>query len=78
MIDVTTRGLPSPCIRSRTEMSSVAIPRLSGNLLLLVIMLVIVMLCCSTCLATVTSLTNEQEEKYTATHQRDLCMVTMS
>jgi hypothetical protein len=60
-IDVTTRGLPSPCLMSRTEMSLVGIPRLSGNLL--VVMLVIVMRCCSTCLANVTSPTNEQEKR---------------
>ncbi len=65
-IDVTTRGLPSPCLRSKTETSSVAIPKLSGNLLLLT-MLVIVMRCCSTCLANVTSPTNEQEMRYSAT-----------
>ena len=62
-LDVTTRGLQSPCLRSRMEMSLVATPRLSGNLLLPGSMLVIVMRCCSTCLANVTSPTNEKEKR---------------
>ena len=59
-------------------MSLVAIPRLSGNLFNMVSMLVIVMRCCSTCLANVTSPTNEQEKRYVATQMRDLVMVTRS
>ncbi len=55
-----------------------AIPRLSGNLIVMVSMLVIVMRCCSTCLANVISPTNEQEKRYTAAQQRDLVMVTMT
>ena len=73
MIDVITRGLLSPCLRSRTEMSLEATPRLSGHLM--VSMLVIVMRCCSTCLANVTSPTKEQEKRYTAAHHGDLNMV---
>ena len=76
MIDVITRGLLSPCLKSRMEMSSVATPRLSGNLLtVLVSMLVIVMRCCSTCLANVTSPTNEQDVRFSARQYLDLIMV---
>jgi hypothetical protein len=76
-IDVTTRGLQSPCLRSRMEISLVATPRLSGNLLI-VSLLVIVMRCCSTFLANVTSPTNEQEKRYFAYIIVDLFMVTGS
>ena len=54
-----------------------ATQRLSGNLLM-VSFLVIVMRCCSTCLANVTSPTNEQEKRYGAAHHMDLVMVTGS
>ncbi len=78
MIDVITSGLLSPCLRLRMEMSLVATPRLSGNLMMMVRGLVIVMRCCSTCLANVTSPTKEQEKRYTAAHHVDLLMVKWS
>jgi hypothetical protein len=62
-------------------MSLVATTRLSGYLFLfnMLSMLVIVMRCCSTCLANVTSPTNDMDKKYTAAHiGGDLVMVTKS
>jgi hypothetical protein len=74
--DVITRDLLSLCLRSIMAMSLVATPRLSGNLLIILVsMLMIVMRCCSTCLANVTSPTNEQEKRYGATHHVDLIML---
>ena len=77
--DVTRRVPPSRCSRSKTGTASVASPTLSGQLTLS--MLVIVMRCCSTCLAPVTSLPNEiQDRRYGAGVARDLVlqeMVTM-
>ena len=75
MIDVITRGLLSPCLRSRTAMLLAVIPLLSGNLMMMVSLLVIVMRCCSTCLANVTSPTKDMDKRYSATHQGDLVMV---
>jgi hypothetical protein len=57
----------------------VAIPRLSGHLLLILVsMKRIVMRCCSTCLANITSPTDEHKMRYSAADNRDLLMVSMS
>ena len=71
--DVTRRVPPSRCSRSKTGTASVASPTLSGHLT--ISMLVIVMRCCSTCLAPVTSLPNEkQERRYGAEKTGDLVL----
>ena len=74
--DVTRRVLPSRYSRSKMGTASVASPTLSGHLTLS--MLVIVMRCCSTCLAPVTSLPNEkQERRYGAKVAWDLVLQEM-
>jgi hypothetical protein len=71
--DVTRRVPPSRYSRSKMGTASVASPTLSGHLT--ISLLVIVMRCCSTCLAPVTSLPNEkQERRYGATVDSDLVL----
>jgi hypothetical protein len=61
--DVTRRVPPSRYSRSKMGTASVASPTLSGSHIFPVSKLVIVMRCCSTCLAPVTSLPNEKQER---------------
>jgi hypothetical protein len=75
--DVTKRVPPSRYSRFKMGTASVASPTLSGHHLA-ISMLVIVIQCCLTCLAPVTSLPNEkQERRYCATIAGDLVLQEM-
>jgi hypothetical protein len=74
-LGVITKGLPSPCSRSKMVTVLVDTPTLSGHQMKGLSMLLTVRLCCSTCLVNVTFPTKEQDKRYAALNQMDLILV---
>jgi hypothetical protein len=78
-LDVTTRGLLSASLRSKTETASEAIHLPSGHLIHgLVLLLKTLKQCCSICLAAVTLPPINKETRYCAVRGVDLILATLS
>ncbi len=78
-LDVTTRGLLSASLRSKTGTASAAIHLPSGYLILgLVLLLKTVKQCCSICLTAVTLPPINKETRYCAVRGADLILAILS